>query len=117
MEFNATNFDDVFFYSDSKTMDIISNVYFWYKKILERSNLSMVKGNYIEDDEFFYGPGTLLYSYMISKNIHPICDVCTPYYVVRKEAEDLGLDSINEWERISIIAHGFYWELIEKGII
>ena len=31
IEFNQSCFDDVFYYSDSPTMDLISNIYFWYK--------------------------------------------------------------------------------------
>jgi len=116
-EFNQNHFDDVLFYSDSKTMDIISNIYFWYKNIIKVSEFQAYKNEYISNHEFQYGPGTLLYSYLTKNTIHPMCKLCIPYYVVRKEAEINELDSINDWEQILDISHKFYWEVREKGIL
>lgn len=116
-EFNQNHFDDVFFYSDSKTMDIISKIYTWYKDLNKTSILQLNKNECIKNQEYFYGPGTLLYTYLIKHTIHPMSKLCIPYYIVRKEVEELGLDSINDWEEILNISHKFYWELREKGIL
>ena len=117
LEFNAINFDDVFFYSDSHTMDLITNIYWWYRKIVKRSEESINNGSWVKDNEYYYGPGTLLYRYLTNHNIHMRCDIVIPYYVVRKECEFLNLDSVKDWVEIKDISHDFYWDIRKKGII
>jgi len=117
MEFNAINFDDVFFYSDSHTMDITSNLYWWYRKIVVRSEKSRNENKWVEDPEYYYGPGTLLYRYLVNHNIHMRGDIVIPYYIVRRECEDLKLDSIKDWMEIKDISHDFYWDIRLKKII
>jgi len=107
-EFNYPSFDDVFFYSDSPTMDIISNLYRWNKDIIERADEKRKYGHFIEDVENFCGPGVLLYRYLKLWNIHPHCEIPIPYYVVRKEAEDLGLNGLNDWHKIYKISRDYY---------
>ncbi len=116
-EYNQNHFDDVFFYSDSRTMDVISKIYWWYKNIIKISQLQASRSECITNQEFFYGPGTLLYAYLIKYTIHPMAKLCIPYYVVRKEAEMLNLDGIDDWEKMLDISHKFYWEVREKGIL
>ena len=108
LEFNYNNFDDVFFYSDSPTMDIIGQLYRWYKDIMDTGRLQKVTGKFVEWPEFWYGPGALLYKHMVNWNIHPFGEYATPYYVVRKEAEDRGLHSIKAWNEIHHISRDWY---------
>ena len=49
-----------------------------------------------------------LYKYMINWNIHPYGEHANPYYVVRKEAEDKGLHSINDWQEVFNISKDWY---------
>jgi len=107
-EFNQICFDDVFFYADSPTMDIIAQLYRWYKKITNKGREQKVTGEFVEFPEFYYGPGTLLYKYMTLWNIHPYGEYATPYYVVRKEAEERGLHSIINWQEIFDVSRDWY---------
>jgi len=107
-EFNQLCFDDVFFYADSPTMDIIAQIYRWYKKLMQKGRLQKVTGEFVEFPEFYYGPGTLLQKYITNWNINPYAEHANPYYVVRKEAEDRGLHSIDNWEEIFNISKDWY---------
>lgn len=107
-EFNQICFDDVFFYGDSTTMDITAQLYRWYKKIMNIGREQKVTGEFVQFPEFYYGPGTLLYKYLTNWNIHPYAEHANPYYVVRKEAEDRGLHSINDWQEIFNISKDWY---------
>lgn len=107
-EFNQVCFDDVFFYGDSTTMDITAQLYRWYKKIMNVGREQKVTQEFVQFPEFYYGPGTLLYKYLTNWNIHPYAEHANPYYVVRKEAEDKGLHSINDWQEIFNISKDWY---------
>lgn len=107
-EFNQVCFDDVFFYGDSTTMDIVAQLYRWYKKIMNIGREQKVTQEFVQFPEFYYGPGTLLYKYLTNWNIHPYAEHANPYYVVRKEAEDKGLHSINDWQEIFNISKDWY---------
>jgi len=107
-EFNNPCFDDVFFYADSPTMDIISNLYRWNQKIIKRGDYCKQNGLFVEDCEYFCGPGTLLYKYLKLWNIHPHCQTIIPYYIVRREAEILGLNGVNDWEKVYKISQDYY---------
>lgn len=107
-EFNRPVFDDVIFYSDSGTMDIISKVYGWNRDIVNRGSSKKEKNEFIEDPEFYMGPGSILYKHITNWNIHPTCEVVIPYYVVRKEVLDLNLHSIFNWNEIRNISKNWY---------
>lgn len=111
-EFNLNTFDDVYFYADSKTMDIISNIYYWYKDVLKLSHEQTYKQEFITNVAMFLGPGTILYKYLVDWGIHPYGEIFTPYYVVRKHAEDLKLDSLKDWDRIKSISFNWYKSFI-----
>jgi hypothetical protein len=113
-EFYSNMFDDVFFYADSKTMDIISNIYFWFKDIVKQSHSEILKEEFITNREYFMGPGTLLYTYLTKWLIHPHGLVYIPYYIVRKESEDRNLHSINDWEKIKEISFNWYKKINEN---
>lgn len=113
-EFYSNTFDDVFFYADSKTMDIISNIYFWFKDIVNKSCEEISKHEFITNREFFMGPGTLLYSYLSKWLIHPHGRVYVPYYIVRKDSQDKNLHSVNNWKEIREISLNWYKQINEK---
>lgn len=107
-EINYLCFDDVYFYSDSITMDIISNIYKWNRGILNRGLVNISQNKFIEDSEFFCGPGTLLYRYLSSWNIQMLNKVPVQYYVVRKEVEGKGYNSITDWKKIYEFSRDYY---------
>jgi hypothetical protein len=108
LEFNYNVFDDVFFYADSATMDLISFIYRWYKDISDNDRVQINLGNYVENPEFWLGPGSLLYRYMVNWNIYPYCINPISYYVVRKEAEDKKFHSVKDWKEIKEISEDWY---------
>lgn len=107
-EFNYPCFDDVFFYSNSPTMDIISNCYRWYTGIVKTNGHLQTKKEYIQDSAYWYGPGTILYRYLVEHGIHPQGYRAILYYVVRKEVEERGLNSILNWEDVRDFSHEWY---------
>jgi hypothetical protein len=113
-EFNFISFDDVFFYSDSPTMDIIANTYRWQHKIVKKDWLKLNSYEIMENPEFNLGPGTTLYRHLINWQIYPKGEVTTPYYIVRKEAEDRELNSIDNWKEILQISIDWYGDNFGK---
>lgn len=107
-EFYSSMFDDVFFYGDSKTMDIISNIYFWFKEIVKVSHEQILKQEFVSNSEYYMGPGTLLYRYLTKWHIHPGGHVYIPYYVVRKKSQEMNHHSINNWKEIREISFNWY---------
>jgi hypothetical protein len=107
-ELNYHCFDDVFFYADSPTMDIMSNLYRWNLDIMRKGEENLRHGKFVEDPEFYCGPGTLLYRYLNLWNIHKHNETSIPYYVVRKEAEERGLHSVMHWSEIQKISMKYY---------
>ena len=112
-EFNAPCFDDVFFYSNSTTMDIISNCYRWYTDI--------VKTGDEQHPAYRYGPGTILYRYLVERGIHPQGYRSILYYVVRKDVEEYGLHSLDNWKDIRDFSHEWYASILhskqEKSVL
>jgi hypothetical protein len=113
-EFNAPCFDDVFFYSNSPTMDVIANCYRWYTNIMKLNGHLHTKGEYIQDTSFWYGPGTILYNYLVTQGIHPQGYRAIPYYVVRKEVEEHNLHSLHNWEDIRDFSKEWYDNILNK---
>lgn len=107
-EFNYNCFDDAIFYADSPTMDIISNIDRWISDIHVKKNIN---NEYSKDPESYYGPGTLLYKYLVNNGIHPRCDQHIKYFVVRKEAEDLNLNSTIDIDKIFKISNDYYIDI------
>jgi hypothetical protein len=115
-EYNYNCFDDVIFYADSPTMDIISNVYWWYKEIVLRGFKQREHGLFIEEPEFYFGPGTILYKYLINWSIHPHCELQIPYYLVTKGAEEKKLHSIKNWREVMEITHQYHNSIPNESI-
>lgn len=106
-EFNYNNFSDVMFYADSPTMDIIGNTSRYSKKVYSQKILdNQTKWNAISAATF-YGPGAILYEYMIQHSIYPTCGPVFDYAVVRSEC--VGMDSIQEFDKIREIGMSWYY--------
>jgi hypothetical protein len=105
-EFHYNNFDDVFYYGDSKTMDLAANIYNIHKQKREQylDSASLTT----RDPEFYYGPGTLLYKNLIEMAIHPTCFNSFPWYVVRQNVANSGLDFVNDWEYVMKMCMDWY---------
>lgn len=113
-EFNYPNFDDVFFYSNSPTMDIISNCCRWYRNVQLENMATYGAKKFIQNSAYWYGPGTILYKYLVSNGIHPQGYRAINYYVVRKAVEDIRLHSINDWRDICEYSHEWYSHILHK---
>ena len=105
-EFHYNNFDDVFYYGDSKTMDLMANVYNIHKQKMGKyaDNALLTK----REPEFYYGPGTLLYKNAVDMAIHPTCFNSFPWFVVRQNVAASGLDSLNDWDQVMKLCMDWY---------
>jgi len=99
-EFNYNNFDDVIFYGDSPTMDLIGDLYNMHtaEKPLEYQIENQAGINL--DPTLYYGPGCLLYKYLTKLGIHPDGSRVFEYAVMRSTAVDAKLDSVYQYEEI-----------------
>jgi hypothetical protein len=61
-----------------------------------------------------YGPGTILYRYLVEKGIHPQGSRAIQYYVVRKAVEDCKLNSIDDWKDICEFSREWYNSLLHN---
>jgi hypothetical protein len=99
-EFNYNNFDDVLFYGDSPTMDLVGDISATYK-ILHAPELVAIENSSLDlDPTMWYGPGCLLYEHMTNLSIHPDSSRGFEYAVVRSTAVDARLDGIKDYEQI-----------------
>ena len=114
-EFNYNCFDDVLFYSNSPTMDIISDCHTWYEDVIKAGAPNHGTGKFVKNTAFWYGPGTILYKYLVEVGIHPQGYRAIPYYIVRKPVEELGLNSIENWEDIRDYSHEWYNALLNSN--
>jgi hypothetical protein len=89
-------------------MDIISNCYRWHTNVIKENSEVRHEKQFVQDSSFWYGPGTLLYRYLVLNGIHPQGYRAIPYYVVRKEVETYGLHSIRDWKDISQFSREWY---------
>jgi hypothetical protein len=99
-EFNYNNFDDVLFYGDSPTMDLVGDLYDTHNvekpmtyQIKNQAGLNL-------DTTLWYGPGCLLYKYMTKLSIHPDGSRPFEYAVMRSTAVDAKLDSVYNYDEI-----------------
>jgi len=105
-EFHYNNFDDVFFYGDSKTMDLMANVYnIHIQKMLKYADNTNITSR---EPEFYYGPGTLLYKNAIDMAIHPTCFNSFPWFVVRQNVANSGLSPLNDWDQVMKLCMDWY---------
>lgn len=116
-EFLRPNLDDVIFYGDSPTMDMLSTL--WRRTLVLRRELgrSDLMHEKCENPDIlnYLGPGTLIHRHIISTGLsyaktppafnlkHPIF-----YTVLRKTATDLNLDSVEDIKEILQIGRDWY---------
>lgn len=98
-EFNKFCFDDVMFFGDSKTMDVMSGLYKYYSCKNQKSRIQNMSNPIDIDTELHLGPGTLLYRYATEHNIHPDA-FNTDYAVIRSTMRNKNLDSIEDYIEI-----------------
>jgi len=100
LEFNYNNFDDVVFYGDSPTMDLVADLYHTYKILHSPEKLQKGLETNDVDPSMYYGPGCLLYNHMIRLGIHPERHHTFDYAIVRSTAAELNLDGIKDYDEI-----------------
>lgn len=100
-EFFQRNFSDIFFWSDSSTMDIAIDAWRWRQSQGDgRETLEMANR---------IGPGASLYQNMVSHGVHPMHSLVRfDAVIVRKQALDRNLDIMNDWREIKKIHHEYY---------
>lgn len=98
LEFNYNNFDDVIFYGDSPTMDLVGDLYHSYKQAHSSDQLDENTAKLNLDPTSCYGPGCLLYDHMISMGIHPEKRPNIDYAVMRSTAAAHRLDALTDYD-------------------
>jgi hypothetical protein len=106
-EFNCDGFDDVIFYADSRTMDIVSDLYDTYKIKHSPQKRFEFNKSINTDASLYYGPGCLLYDHMINSGIYPTHREKFEYVVVRSTSAVDNLNSIIYYDEIK--KRGFEW--------
>jgi hypothetical protein len=99
-EFNYNNFDDVLFYGDSPTMDLVGDISATYKILHSEALVAADEATLDLNPTMWYGPGCLLYEHMTNLSIHPDDSRGFEYAVVRSTAVDDELDGIKDYEQI-----------------
>lgn len=107
-ELNFYNFDDVFFYGTSFTMDIISDTYRFVNKKLGHKIFENEIENKDLSFEFYYGPGCLIYRHgtlygMSPGKINPLYYIIARYGVLGR-----NLDGIRDFEEIAKLNQNYY---------
>jgi hypothetical protein len=99
-EFNYNNFDDVLFYGDSPTMDLVADIYAT-NRILHSIEKVTAKEDTVDlDPTMWFGPGCLLYEHLTNLGIHPDCSRPFDYAVVRESAVLENLNGITDYDEI-----------------
>jgi hypothetical protein len=99
-EFNYNNFDDVLFYGDSPTMDLVGDIYSVNKLKHTPAYIEKVEATKNLDVTLWYGPGCLLYDHCTDVGIHPDGNRVIEYAVVRSTAVEEKLDGIYDYDKI-----------------
>ena len=116
-EFLRPNFDDVIFFGDSPTMDLVSTL--WKNTVIERNDLGINNPLHTDctdpDILIYLGPGTLLHRHIINTGLSydtpPLSTLgrkAINYIVLRRTATDLNLDSVNDVSEIFQICRDWY---------
>lgn len=106
-EFNCDGFDDVIFYGDSRTMDIVSDLYHTYQIRHSPQKRFEINKSINTDPSLYYGPGCLLYDHMINSGVYPTFRDKFDYVVVRSTSVVDNLNSITDYDEIK--KRGLEW--------
>ena len=101
-EFNYNNFDDVMFYGDSKTMDMVGDLYFSYKFIHTPREIAKDE----KHPSVFYGPGCLLYEHITDLGFLPRTTECG--YSVLRRLFPSSLDTIDDYDELHELGVKWY---------
>ena len=107
-EFHGNNFDDVIFYGDSKTMDLMGELYDTFKLFHSSENVEIDRQNINQDPTMFYGPGCLLYEHCKNLNIYPDGSRVFDYVVVRSTIADAKLNCITDYQEVRRLGREWY---------
>ena len=99
-EFNYNSFDDVMFYGDSATMDLMADLYSTYRTLHTAELIEIQNSSMDLQPDMWYGPGCLLYEHLTNLGIHPEGNRVVEYAVVRSTAVAEKLDGIKDYEKI-----------------
>jgi hypothetical protein len=100
LEFNYYNFDDVLFYGNSPTMDLMGDLYHTFKTLHSVEKVNKNRASTDIDVTMYYGPGALLYTHMMNTGIHPEKRHTFDYAVVRSTSVEKNLDGIINYDEI-----------------
>lgn len=107
-ELNYYNFDDVFFYGTSFTMDMLTDTYRYVNNNIDHHKFAINMENHDIPVEYFYGPGCLLYRYGTICGLSP-CNSSPLYYIVaRRAVMQKNLDGIINYNEIRQIHFDYY---------
>jgi hypothetical protein len=108
-EFCGNNFNDVIFYGDSPTMDLISDLYASHACFRTESYLQKNEHDVNINREILLGPGCMLWNYMTKLSINPtVCTNPFEYLVMRSTAVVDNLDCIDDYNAIREKSHEWY---------
>lgn len=101
-ELNSFNLDDVWFYSDSATMNMVAQTYNYIGQSIGEPSHKKSRKDRLYYPEVLLGPGCLLNRFSNIINIHGIraCHDDYNYIVVRRHALEQGWDPKHDYEQI-----------------
>lgn len=106
-EYNAPNFNEVMYYGDSRTMDLIGEVGFAYERDCDWSSYHQLSTGLRERPTQKMGPGAYMFDYMSAHRINPThAPRRINWTIVRQSAE--GMDVVNDYEKIVDIHRRHY---------
>jgi hypothetical protein len=109
-EFLRPNLDDVIFFGDSPTMDMISTL--WRNNTKARKDLGardpLLPKCENPDILTYLGPGTLIHRHITNTGLGYEKSQSIGYVVLRKTATDLNLDTVDDIEKIFKIGRDWY---------
>jgi hypothetical protein len=113
-ELNYYNFDDVFFYGTSFTMDIIADTYRYIDSNFNHHKFGADILNMDIPFEYYYGPGCLLYRHgtlwgLSASHTNPL-----PYIIGRFAAIEQNLNGITDYDKLLKINLDYYNDIPVK---
>lgn len=109
-EFNSFNFDDVWFYADSQTIDFISNLYNYVGEQIGNNHMKTTIGQTFHLTESLLGPGCLLNRFANKINIQAAQEPgqLGSYIVIRKSALGKNLHAVNDFAELQNLNKEYY---------
>lgn len=106
-EFNSNNFDDIMFYADSGTMDLVSEIYFAHEQLMKE-----FKDPYRDPFDinmlYWLGPGCLLYEHISKLRIHPVVKLGMDYAIMRTSMVEKNLNVETDFPELKKLFFEWY---------